>query len=81
MNPVEGTVAERKQVQASRHFYLYQAYTRSLYGVLCRGVRIRHLPCIVEGIHSLGPNPMNKYKGHVDVIDPQTVTERNIYNI
>ena len=68
--PVEGTVAERKQVQASRRFYLYQAYTRSLYGVLGRGVCIHHPPCIVEGIHSLAPDPMNEYKDHVDVIEP-----------
>ena len=68
--PVEGTVAERKQVQVSWSFYLYQAYTRSLYGVLGRGVCIHHPPCIVEEIHTLAPNSMNKYKGHVDAIEP-----------
>ena len=67
---VEGSIAKCKQEEGSRCFYLYQQYTRKLYGVLGRGVRIRHPPCIVEGIHSLAPDPMNEYKGHVDVIEP-----------
>ena len=49
---------------------MYQQYKSAIYGVLERGVRIRHSQCIVEGIHSLAPDPNNDYTIHVDVIAP-----------
>ena len=67
---VEGSIPERKQEQASRHFYMYQQYTSAIYGVLGRGVCIHYYQCIVEGIHSLAPDLNNDYTGHVDVIAP-----------
>ena len=65
---VEGSLLERKQAQAQRRYYLYRAYTMSIYGVLGRGVRIRHPQCLVDGINNLAPDPGDNYIGHVDVI-------------
>ena len=65
---VKGSLVERKQAQAVRRFYLYQAYTRTIYCVLGKGVRICHPQCLVEGIHNLAPDPANDYTGHVEVI-------------
>ena len=65
---VEGSLVERKQAQAARRFYLYRAYTMTIYGVLGKGVRICHPQCLVEGIQNLAPDPADDYTGHVDVI-------------
>ena len=65
---VKVALVERKQAQAARRFYLYQAYTMTIYGVLGKGVRIRHPQCLVDGINNLAPNPGDNYIGHVDVI-------------
>ena len=65
--PVEVSLEERRKQQASRRFFLYKEYTNRIYGVLGKGVRIRHPTCIIEGIHDLAPDPEGQYIGHVDV--------------
>ena len=55
--PVEGSCDERKKQQASHCFYLYKEYTSHIYGVLGKGVRIRHPTCIIQGIQDLALTP------------------------
>ena len=64
---VEGSLVENK-AQAARRFYLYQAYTMTIYGVLGKGVRVRHPQCLVKGIHNLASDPTYDYTCHVDII-------------
>ena len=65
---VAGYLVERKQAQAARRFYMYQAYARIIYGVLGKGVMIHHPQCLFKGIHNLAPDPTDDYTSHVDVI-------------
>ena len=69
--PVEGSRDERKKQQASRRFYLYKEYTSHIYGVLGKGVRIRHPTCIIQGIQDLAPDPDGTYTGHIHVDNNQ----------
>ena len=40
-SPVEGRIAESKQVQKQRRYYLYTSYVSHMYGVLGRRIRVR----------------------------------------
>ena len=62
---------ERKKQQASRRFYLYKEYTSHIYGVLGKGIRIRHPTCIIQGIQDLAPDPDGTYTGHIHVDNNQ----------
>ena len=64
--PVEGSIAEMKQEQKQRRYYMYTWYVRDMYGVLGRTIRVRLPECITLGIRRLAPDPDSQYLGFRD---------------
>ena len=64
--PVEGSVAEMKQAQKQRRYYMYTSYVSYMYGVLGRRTRVRLPECITAGIRRLAPDPDSQYLGFRD---------------